>query len=578
MPAPKYLGQILDGMGFNFVKTLTKNSGASRAHIFLIENKETGKISIAKELVGYPDKVKPVLDREVDILIRLHRHPHPNIAALEGLHQYHKGDLTGMDTGKVGGIIVMEYIDGIDLYHFSQIIDRTNRLFLYKIAKNLLSAVRHMHNQQHAIIHRDLSYNNIILVPDPTDHQVPIKAVVIDFGAGCAEGSKTAWCYKDRRFPEQNNPFKWPYASDNPKTQEEALTQLRCDDIWQVGTVLWQLAYNYDLNELLPGSTLPLPLIQGSVIPRRGGHPTPPDLEDPIDPEVSIEKETMRQDYLVGNVGSAAAQHVIRLYVDLVYSETRDKIWDFDPKKRSNIHDLIRMMLSVEPDTCFSADDLLIFINTVWDQAIAIAPFPQRKKFFDAPPRNCELPCEDPVNSFYEKRCKLCPHCVWDESAPRDIRKGRQTNLTRRCKPREPNREDRKKKEACDSRRDASIWNPYQKHCETALNDVNMNVLHDRYAILYTDFDTVPPAEVRRRILTKDRTRLDTYDNVMDRLKDIPYHFLKGPMIDETYAFYKKHLGRFPEYALTRMPNIGEGMKKIARKQANIILQLDKKE
>lgn len=469
----------------------------------------------AIKMIRLNEQNRPLFERERDLMTAVGLHPYIMRFYFSAVLSEH-------------GYLEYEYVKGITVDELMDIYMKTNSLFFIKIAQTLLSGLEHLHSL--GIFHRDISSLNTMICLDPDDADMPFYAKIIDLGIGCMiDNDETASCPDGRGIgPQATSLYTWPYAS----AEGSARKTLMCTDIWLAGSTLYQIAYGINFNFF---DTFAKGLIfQGYYLPEMGGHPVPPDLsvsddrKEYLDPDPSI-LGTLDPDSL----------KVAKMYRSYVLGKERDPIYDFTATYESIIHDILRLMLSRDINKCFSATDLLRYIDQEWDIP-HYGHFPQRRKL-----NNCELPCEDPHNNFYKHNCNACEHCEWDAVG------SKRGQHTVHCRPIPPNDKTEDIRAECLARvgkHEYYIWNPYRKDCDM-ISDENEDYLSKRYSILFKDggHEFLPGEEIRRRIKDKDFRELDTDLRILSRLEDYPYHPLTTTPSDTPFhRFYNDPTQQVP--------------------------------
>jgi serine/threonine protein kinase len=474
--------------------------------VYLCHNTKTGDLRAVKEIKWSKLNAgnKAYYHREVKLMETIGVHPYI-------VNPYYSARIAE------SGFLELEYIEGVMMDTLVDIYKKTNSLFFIKIAKTLLEGLEYLHSKH--IYHRDINSNNVMICADPTDINIPFKTKIIDLGIGCLIGDDIASCPNDDGDGGVGQSlFGWPYSVEGTPAEKT----LMCNDIWLAGSVLYQLAYGIDFRFFdTEGRTgFQALLFQGYGIPKNGGHPVPPDLRRSflkdrakyLDPDPDLLKD-LTPDQVA----------LVKMYERYVLKPSRDPVYDFDPQKHSIIHEILRLMLAREVKTCFSATDLLKYITEQWDKAHIFGVYPQRKNV-----DNCDSPCEEPLNNYYEHNCKKCAHCQWNAEGVKV------KEHTIHCSSIVPNDRTRQAREYCLSRRptkhEAYIWNPYRKTCESVIDESD-DYLTQRFSILYKDGAKAPVsgAVIRRRITSMDHSALDNDETILERLKMFQYHLLMTP-------------------------------------------------
>lgn len=120
------------------------------------------KESVFPQSSDKESKAEELFKREASILSKL---KHPNIARV---YDYF------IEDGR--HYLSMEYLDGIDLASLVSRHGPQSPVLVSKWAKNICSILNYLHMQEPAVIHRDISPENILLRPDGS-------VALIDFGA-----------------------------------------------------------------------------------------------------------------------------------------------------------------------------------------------------------------------------------------------------------------------------------------------------------------------------------------------------------------------------------------------------------
>lgn len=486
--------------------------GQGGAGIALLAQDEQGNKVVVKTI-----RNKQFYEREKRILDYLNSQPtkHPNII-------YPTRFIDNVQT------IMMDYASGVSIETLSSIFKQCNKQLIYKVAYQLLDILEYIHTI--GLVHRDISSQNVILTEDPDDKTMPLKVMVIDFGAGCLFQDKSrdspAFCPYLVGNPGISSMFSWPYGLDDPKTQEQKIKQLICEDLWQAGHVMWELVYGMDFMALIndrarySGNGLMIMFSHSREIPKNGGHPTPPDKTKLTEQAQDyIEANTSFRDQLLSPKTSPELQDqakIVQLYDQYVLGDLSDNLDKFDPLMESPVHDLIRLMLPLSIDQCFDIAKIKDFITYEWTQANKLFGKSMQKGKLNT----CNLPCSDPVNNYYKDRCLSCKHCEWNEDT---------TTMNKRsirCRPKK-NQES----QICQN----GIWNPYKGMCEKNISELSDNTVRKRYAILYSDYDTVTGSEIKKRVKNNDLVLLDSRDNVLKRIEQQPYHYITSS-IDSTFT------------------------------------------
>jgi hypothetical protein len=191
-------------------------------------------------------------------------------------------------------------------------------------------------------------------------------------------------------------------------------------------------------------------------------------------------------------------------------------VYDFDPAHRSDIHDILRLLLAKKLDDCTTASEMLAYINAVWDDAHIFGVTPQKITKVD----NCLYPCEDPLNSFYRENCEKCKHCTWD-----DVGEKRGMH-TAHCLPKKPaSNSETDRQDALTAGR---VWNPYRKSAED-IYDEDDALISNRYSFLFDDGikQPVPGVEIKRRFREHDYRKLNSDEAVLKILQEFSYHPLQ---------------------------------------------------
>jgi serine/threonine protein kinase len=476
---------------------------------------------------------RPLFHREVEIMKDLQKSGgHPNIM------KYYHSKIIGNT-----GYLEYEYVDGIDVEDLMGIFVKTNSKFFFKIAIGVLQGLEFLHKL--GIYHRDIGGQNVLICIDHDDPDMPFKAKIIDLGIGCkVNGNKHNTC--SVRIGAQSR-FDWPYNDNTSNTQKA----LECGDIWLTGNLLFNIAYGADFDLFNDsGSYGMMAQVFHMRMPIKGGYPLPPDLSTPRLKKIMI-PQPPPLDALVEDQAK-----IVQLYADYVVGRTRDPVFDFDITKESPINDVLRLMLAREEKHCFSASEVLTYIKSVWTDDMIVTPYPQRRKI-----NSCRLPCEDPSNNYYKNRCDKCTHCVWNDEG---FRKGMETI---HCSTVAPNsRSEQDKRDCLNGPRKGihNVWNPYRKTCEIVM-DEPITLLSNRYSIMYSDGTDVPVngLEIKRRIIERDRTLLDSDAIILKRLTEFPYHPLKTEMSHS--FFYNYFRDRKPQSPMLLKANITEFSSRIDR-------------
>ena len=459
------------------------------------------------------------------------------------------------------GYIMMEYINGVTVETIINLVAgeglrltgkagyRVNSLYFYKITDGLLSAMEYLHSKN--IFHRDMGTQNIMICGDSKDKSMPLMAKVIDLGSGCMHGKDG-----DKGYASCTNlvdagasPFSWPYGrlDGRPPTHRE----LECNDMWTLGNVLYNIAYGMDFNELSTHKGLGGGPVGQYRLKGKGGHPTPPDFT----------KHIMTQQEEEG--GGPA--EVLATYVNYVMGVERDPVYDFDPQYASDIHDTIRLLLARNEGTCVSAREMIEYVKEVWHNNNKMFGILRQKKI---PYKHCDMPCEDPVNNYYEERCTACAHCEWNAAPGKPGANGYKI----RCRAKEPL--PPAPAQLCPT----GIWNPYRQVCENVA-DMDYKIVKDRYAILFTDGATVSGKVLRDRIIGKSHEytkripmiNLASMAQVEHLLGIFQHHPLKTPPSSNTYM----------EYMRTRKPpktEFGPGKQsRLSKLRKHVARESDKK-
>jgi len=475
--------------------------------------------------------------REVRTMQHLHAHPHPNVVSF----------VEAWDNGSIG-VIVMQYLPGITISTAISAFGTGNKSFINKMALGMLEGLQHMH--KYGAIHLDIKSENVVIVEDLNDPDMPLKAVIIDLGAGCLitdTGEQDAFCSViARKTSGIQALIAWPYFDDNldpakPKELKEIKRQLYCKDMWQVGHVIWEVAYGTEFYLLMSdrlrenASGLILGYSNMRTIPGQGGHPAPPDFHNltdsqreyiELDEELAEKIRYPKDDNILLRDQSKVAQ----IYHKYNVSDERDRIDDFNMNFESGVHGLIRLLLPTSPQNCLGIPQVLEYIAQTWSLSNRLFGKQRDKNIL----KNCDIPCDDPVNNAYQRRCERCSHCEWDKEGKRSSEDGA---FKVYCKNKKPTDTQERKMQQCLAKPD-SMWNYYRHVCEEHLYDVEGPTLHKLYAVLYKDYDTVTPAQVKKRIKNADHKQLDTYQNISKRLDNIPYHYLKSISRDIFYDLY----------------------------------------
>ena len=149
-----------DGKVFALKRVVKKDIDGLRKEAE-VSNDPKQKLKIEKNIKKEEKKIISV-KRECDIMVRI------NHQYIVGFEEYLEGDSAIY--------IIMEYIDGVDLF---SIIFRNESLtveFIAKIMKQLLESLLYLH--EHNIIHRDIKPENIMITKE--GHDVKLT----DFGFG----------------------------------------------------------------------------------------------------------------------------------------------------------------------------------------------------------------------------------------------------------------------------------------------------------------------------------------------------------------------------------------------------------
>jgi len=455
----------------------------------------------------------------------------------------------------VGHVIVMSYVQGVNISTLLSAFGSANKLFIYKITVNILDALNHLHKLE--MVHLDISTNNIMIVEDPSDSAMPLKAILIDLGAGCRipdTVDEPAFCnvLVNKSF-HMGGVIQWPYSNllnlKMPQDRDKIIKALRCKDIWQVGHVIWNISYGVDFYVLMPdsvryGNLVSKILYNKRSIPGKGGHPTPPDFSK-LDADGEEYRELWDEEYVNEVLNPSPEEmltdtrlrdeaHIANIYHSFNISDERDMLHDFKMDEESEVHDLVRLLLPTSFNTCLSVEQILEYIKQTWTYNNRIfGPSSSKGK----PLKNCNLPCEDPVNNYYIDRCKSCSHCEWDATGTPNQEN---SALVTHCRSRNVRPDDLIKRTKCNSK--GQLWNPYRHECDLDLSDITTKELKNRYSILYVDRDTVNASTVKRRITQGNTEQLDTYENVSQILSRTSNHYLKG--LDKELYFDMFNIGR----------------------------------
>lgn len=484
-------------------------SGVS-ATTYLCMNKNQEQV-VVKE-VQLSSKMKKIYNRETAILKHLSSSDaggHPNV-----VKYYHSEVQNGY------GYIEQEYIPGIDVETISLLYGRTNSLFCIKFIKSLLSALEYIHNMN--VYHLDLNHNNVIICLDMDDMDMPLTAKIIDFGISVQSGKD------DHDNPIGSTLFDWPYNPDSAKRVPRAET-LSCNDIWQAGQLLYEIAYNGSFRRFNPLARGHIALMYFIYqMPRNGGYPVPPDPKHKVTP-LPLEVRSEIKDDLMHDQAQVAA-----VYTDYVLKQHRDPVYDFNPNMPSEIHDIIRLLLARKLEDCVTASDALKYIELVWDDANMFGMSIQKGKV-----NNCEYPCEDPLNSVYKHNCLKCNHCEWNDKG---VKRG---SHTAHCIPKAPSADSEADRHDALSR--GKVWNPYRKTAEHIDMHMDNAYISNRYSFLFKDglkrTKPVPGMEIKRRFNEHDFKLLNTDEAVLKVLEDFSYHPLQtysGSSFFFDYFLHKK--------------------------------------
>lgn len=487
------------GMSYYDKRGLTKLhrlGGGAIGTVYLCKDKE-GRMRAVKEVKFNQVNGKAFYLREREMMKTVEAAGgHPNV-----MKYYH----TGVH-GQIG-YLEYEYVEGIDVEDLMKIFVKTNAHFFFKIARTLLDSVAFLH--RNGIYHRDISSGNVLICIDEKDSDMPFKSKLIDLGISCKMGGNDHNKCNTRIGAE--SVFHWPYDTADYATHKS----LACNDIWLTGAVLFNIAFGLDFEIFAAdgaGSGI-FGMFYDRTMRRLGGYPIPPDIMDPSVRRVRVPLDPSVRDSLI-----EAQALVVQLYETYVLGEERDPVYDFNPMMDSSIHEVLRLALARREVDCFSAEELLAFINEVWNPVFPAKP--QRQ-----PLDTCKLPCEDPANNFYKTRCDRCPHCVWDDEG---FVRGLETI---HCRSAPPGRRSKADRTDCLHRPrggEVKVWNPYRKECEIITEEPGA-LLSNRYSILFSDGVDMPlpGEEVRRRLTERDFSLLDKDSVILERLAKYPYHPLK---------------------------------------------------
>lgn len=188
---------ILDSVGYSS-PVLLKKSAISK----LYRVTKAGKFFIVKSAKDNSQRLTDIIRREYDISKNLN---HPNIVNV----------FTYEEDPVIGPCIVMEYIDGRDMYEFLR--ENPSKELRERVFMQVLNAVEYLHRK--GIVHNDLKPENILI--NKCDNSVKL----IDFGLSDS----------DAYFLCKNPGFTTKYASN------ELLLQKGTDsrsDIYSLGVLM----------------------------------------------------------------------------------------------------------------------------------------------------------------------------------------------------------------------------------------------------------------------------------------------------------------------------------------------------
>ena len=147
-----------------------------------------------------------------------------------------------------------------------------------RLMGDLLSAVTHLHEQE--ITHNDLKPQNIVLMPDMT-------AKVIDL--------ESAWVFKDGTSQTKGFNYTGMYAAPEITTHQNqkqpTFTDLKSNDYWAMGCILFELVTGERLEPLPPEKGEPVP----SVFARNWADRFPSTLPGWQDNELTEAKAALAQ-------------------------------------------------------------------------------------------------------------------------------------------------------------------------------------------------------------------------------------------------------------------------------------------
>lgn len=484
------LNSYLRSRGLDKIQDLGTGSSANT---YLCKDSNDRKV-VVKQLKLRGNMIK-FYNRESAILKRLSQGAgHPNVVAY--YHSEIQDDY---------GYIEQEYIAGLDVETITLLYGRTNSLFCIKFIKSLLSALEYIHKMD--VYHLDLNPNNVIVCLDLEDTDMPLTAKVIDFGISSQHGKDGL----NKRIG--STLFDWPYNPDNKVNGPSTAETMSCNDIWQAGQLLYQVVYNGSFRRFNPLSRGHVALLHFTYhMPKRGGYPVPPGPKDKTTPLPAEVRQELHDELLHDQAQVAA------VYTDYVLKEHRDPIYDFDPNKSSELHDIIRLLLPRKLKDCVTATEAQKYIELVWDDANMFGRYIQRGKI-----NNCEYPCEDPLNSYYKDNCLKCNHCEWSEKG---VKRG--THIAH-CIPKKPSPESEMDRHQALSK--GHVWNPYRKTAEPIDKDMNNEYVSNRYSFLFKDglerTNPVPGKEIKRRFRERDYKMLNSDEKVLEILEDFSYHPLQ---------------------------------------------------